>query len=80
MTMPITLTALSNMLPGRSATAFGLSVFALIIGIIPTYLGAKPFLDINWIILTIIFVSASFLLISFNFLSNYFKGNLNIKL
>ena len=80
MTMPITLTALSNMLPGRSATAFGLSVFALIIGVIPSYLGAKPFLDNKWIILTIIFVSAGFLLLSFHFLTNYFKSNLNINL
>jgi FSR family fosmidomycin resistance protein-like MFS transporter len=80
MTMPITLTALSNMLPGRSASAFGLSVFALIVGVIPTYLGAKPFLDNKWIILTIIFLSAGFLSISFCFLYNYFKSNLNIKL
>ena len=80
MTMPITLTALSNMLPGRSATAFGLSVFALIIGVIPSYLGAKLFLDNSWIILTIIIASAGFLLLSFHFLNNYFKSNLNIKL
>ena len=80
MTMPITLTALSNMLPGRSATAFGLSVLALIIGVIPSYSGAKPILDNKWIILTIIFVCAGFLALSFRFLNNYFKGKLNIKL
>lgn len=80
MTMPITLTALSNMLPGRSATAFGLTVLALIIGAIPVYLGAKPFLSTQWIALTIIIISASSLLISFKFLYTYFKGRLKINL
>ena len=80
MTMPITLTALSNMLPGRSATAFGLTVLALIIGVIPTYLGAKSYLNTQWATLLIIILSASFLLISFKFLYNYFKGQLKINL
>ena len=80
MTMPITLTALSNMLPGRSATAFGLTVLALIIGAIPVYLGAKPFLSTQWIALTIIIISASSLLFSFKFLHNYFKDQLKINL
>ncbi|MDD4607169.1 MAG: hypothetical protein PHS07_02420 [Patescibacteria group bacterium] len=80
MTMPITLTALSNMLPGRSATAFGLTVLALIIGVIPTYIGAKPFLNNQWITLAIVAISASSLLISFKFLYNYFKGQLKINL
>lgn len=80
MTMPITLTALSNILPGRSATAFGLSVLALIIGVIPTYIGAKPFLNYQWITLAIIIISASSLLISFKFLYNYFKRQLKINL
>jgi MFS transporter, FSR family, fosmidomycin resistance protein len=80
MTMPITLTALSNMLPGRSASAFGFSVLALIIGVLPSYLGAKPFLNNKWIILSIILISAIFLFISFRFLFNYFKFNLKINL
>ena len=79
-TMPITLTALSNMLPGRTATAFGLTVLALIIGAIPVYLGVKPFLSNQWIVLTIIIISASSLLIGFKFLYNYFKGQLKINL
>jgi len=78
MTMPITLTALSNILPGRSATAFGLTVLALVIGVIPTYFGAKPFLNNQWMTLVIVAISASSLLISFKFLYNYFKGQLKI--
>ncbi len=79
-TMPITLTALSNMFPGRSATAFGLTVLALIIGAIPVYLGAKPFLSNQWVALIIIIISAGSLLISLKFLFNYFKDQLKINL
>jgi FSR family fosmidomycin resistance protein-like MFS transporter len=78
MTMPITVTALSNMLPGRSATAFGLTVLALIIGVLPTYFGAKSFLDNEWVTFSIIIISASSLLISFKFLYTYFKDKLRI--
>ncbi len=80
MTMPITLTMLSNMLPGRSATAFGLTVLALIVGAIPVYMGAKPFFNNQWVALLIIIISAGSLLISFKFLYNYFKGQLKINL
>ena len=79
-TMPITLTALSNMLPGRSATAFGLTALALVVGAIPVYLEAKPFLSASSIALTIIIISASSLFISFKFLYNYFKSQLRINL
>ena len=78
--MPITLTILSNMLPGRSATAFGLTVLALIIGAIPVYLGIKPFFNNHWITFLIIIISASSLLVSFKFLYNYFKNQLKINL
>jgi hypothetical protein len=39
-TMPITLVAISNTLPGRPGFSFGLTTLALIIGVIPTYAGA----------------------------------------
>jgi len=79
-TMPITLTALSNMLPGRPATAFGLTVLALIIGAIPVYLGIKPLFNNHWITFLIIIISASALLFSFKVLYNYFKNQLKINL
>jgi len=79
-TMPITLTALSNMLPGRSATAFGLTVFALILGAIPVYLGVKPFLNNQWITLLLIILSASSLLLGFKFLYPYFKKEKQINI
>jgi len=80
MTMPITLTALFNIMPGKPASAFGLTVLALILGIVPTYFGAQQFLNNQWIILVIIILSACFLLIGFYFLNNYFKNLLKIKL
>jgi len=43
MTMPITLTAISNILPGRAGFAFGLTTLALIIGAIPSFLSNKGF-------------------------------------
>jgi FSR family fosmidomycin resistance protein-like MFS transporter len=78
-TMPITVTALSNMLPGRSATAFGLTVFALLLGILPSYLGLD-FFNEQWVYLLIIILSASSLLVSFKFLYNYFKKEKKINL
>lgn len=80
MTMPITVTALSNILPGRSATVFGLTVLALIIGVLPTYFGAKEFLNNEWVTFVVIIISASSLLISFKFLYTYFKDKLKINL
>lgn len=43
-TMPITVTALSNLMPGKPATAFGLTVAALVLGALPTFLGYKSVL------------------------------------
>lgn len=80
MTMPITLTSISNILPGRPATAFGITVFALVLGALPVYLGTKPFLSFPWIAFLIILISASSLFISFKFLYNYFKKELLINL
>ncbi len=80
MTMPITLVILSNMLPGRSAFAFGLTVLALIIGAIPVYMGVKQFFNNQWISFFIIIISASSLFISFKFTYNHFRNNLKINL
>lgn len=41
MTMPITLVALSNMIPGRPGYAFGLNCLALMIGFLPSLIGVK---------------------------------------
>jgi MFS transporter, FSR family, fosmidomycin resistance protein len=42
-TMPITLTAVSNLLPGRPGFAFGLTCLALLVGAFPVLLGVDVF-------------------------------------
>jgi MFS transporter, FSR family, fosmidomycin resistance protein len=57
-TMPITLVAISNTLPGRPGFSFGLTTLALIIGVLPTYAGAGSFLSQSPSIFAIILSSA----------------------
>lgn len=56
--MPVTLVAISNTLPGRSAFAFGLTCLALIIGISPIIFGLKSTLNNSIIVFIIIFISS----------------------
>ena len=56
-TMPITLVAISNVLPGRPGFAFGLTTLALIIGTMPTYTEFKVFLGTRWFLFAIIIIS-----------------------
>lgn len=57
-TMPITLVALSNILPGRPGFAFGLTCLALIIGALPSFFPIKQVLSNNYFIVSIIIISA----------------------
>lgn len=58
MTMPITLVAISNMLPGRPGFSFGLTTLALILGVIPTYFSLGSFFNQKIFILLVILISA----------------------
>jgi FSR family fosmidomycin resistance protein-like MFS transporter len=57
-TMPITLTALSNTLPGKPGTAFGLTCLALLIGALPFFSELKKSLTNQILVLVIIIFSA----------------------
>jgi len=58
-TMPITLVAISNILPGRPGFAFGITCLALIIGAFPTFdSGVKQLLGGKLFIFIIIIISA----------------------
>jgi len=57
-TMPITLVALSNLLPEKPATAFGLTCMALIIGALPFYSDLSSFLKNKELGVVIILISA----------------------
>ncbi|MFZ5392276.1 MAG: hypothetical protein ACOZAR_03755 [Patescibacteria group bacterium] len=48
-TMPITLTVLANVLPGRPGLAFGLTCLALWLGVIPSILGLDYWLKNGWV-------------------------------
>jgi MFS transporter, FSR family, fosmidomycin resistance protein len=48
MTMPITLAAVANLLPGRPGFAFGLTCLALLLGALPVFYPFKQFLANNW--------------------------------
>jgi FSR family fosmidomycin resistance protein-like MFS transporter len=57
LTMPVTLTAIANMLPGRAGFAFGLTTLALIVGALPAFTGLKPMLGQPWAIMAAIAIS-----------------------
>ena len=59
MTMPVTLVALSNILPGRPAFAFGLTCLALVLGAFPVFTGLKPIFSNSATIFAVIFISAA---------------------
>jgi MFS transporter, FSR family, fosmidomycin resistance protein len=56
MTMPVTLVAVSNLLPGRPGFSFGLTCLALIIGALPTFWDYTTGL-VSWVILMTIIMS-----------------------
>lgn len=57
MTMPITLTAISNTIPGRPGFAFGLTCLALEIGGILTFTSLKNTFSNNYVILAMVLIS-----------------------
>jgi FSR family fosmidomycin resistance protein-like MFS transporter len=63
MTMPITLLATAQSVPGRPAFAFGLTCLALIIGTLSSYFVPKNFLKLP-VTLSIVAISGAFIIIS----------------
>jgi FSR family fosmidomycin resistance protein-like MFS transporter len=72
LTMPVTLTAIANMLPGRAGFAFGLTALALVTGALPASTEIKGIMTNHWIVLVTILVSA---LILYTGLKLYFHYN-----
>jgi FSR family fosmidomycin resistance protein-like MFS transporter len=71
-TMPITLTAVSNMLPGRPGFSFGLTCLALIVGALPTFTTFKTMFANEWVMLALIFASTAALFYGLHFFSREF--------
>ena len=64
LTMPVSLVAISNLLPGRPGFSFGLTTFAMAAGALPTFFKVKTFLSTNLVILFLIIVSTITLFIA----------------
>lgn len=58
LTMPVTLVAISNMLPGRPGFSFGLTTFAVVAGALPTFFQFKPVFSMSPVVLTLVLLSA----------------------
>ncbi len=56
-TMPVTLTMVSNMIPGRPGTAFGLTCLALVLGILPAFTEINSRLNNSIFTITVISIS-----------------------
>ena len=76
-TMPITLVAISNILPGRPGLAFGITCLALIFGAFPAFFPIKMIFANSWIIVSVIIISA---LALFYALRMYYENYLEKKL
>ena len=75
-TMPLTLTAMSNILPNHPAFAFGLTCLALTFGYLPSFLTIKSQLNSPWVIASIIGLAAVALYFAFSlYEKKYLKLN-----
>lgn len=70
MTMPVTLVAVSNVLPGRPAFAFGLTCLALLIGSLPIFAGLRQSFSTPTVILTVLYISATSLFVGLQLLQH----------
>jgi FSR family fosmidomycin resistance protein-like MFS transporter len=66
-TMPVTLTIMSNVLPGRPGTAFGLTCATLVLGTLPAFSTLQPSLNNPVLIDILIVVSALALLLGLRY-------------
>lgn len=69
-TMPVSLVAISNVLPGRAGLSFGISTLALFIGAVPTFTNYLGWFRQEWLVFICIICSAAFLYFG---LSLYFR-------
>jgi MFS transporter, FSR family, fosmidomycin resistance protein len=76
LSMPVTLVAISNVLPGRPGFSFGLTTFAIIAGAFPTFFKTKTFFSETTVILILVAVSSIILFLG---LKQYYKHFKTIK-
>ena len=74
-TMPVTLVAISNVLPGRAGLAFGIASLALFIGAVPGYTNFLGWVKLEWIVFIFIICSAGFLYFGLSYYFHMKKAN-----
>jgi len=70
LTMPVSLVAISNLLPGRPGFSFGLTTFAMVAGALPTFFKAKTFLSASPVTLILTILSAIILFVGLKLYNN----------
>jgi len=70
LTMPVSLVAISNLLPGRPGFSFGLTTFAMLAGALPTFFKAKTFLSASPVTLILTILSAIILFVGLKLYNN----------
>lgn len=73
LSMPVTLVAISNLLPGRPGFSFGLTTFAIVAGALPTFFKTKTFFLGTPVILTLVVVSTIVLFFGLKQYNQYHK-------
>jgi FSR family fosmidomycin resistance protein-like MFS transporter len=71
LTMPVTLVAISNILPGRPGFSFGLTTFALVLGALPTFYSYKHILSGGMISSLLILFSTLVLFVGLKLYNKY---------
>jgi len=74
LSMPVTLICLSELLPGQSGFAFGLTALAIIIGALPAFLPLQALTGAPVFIFVAILVSSAALLIGLRLYQRYFQA------
>ena len=77
LTMPITLTCLARILPGKSGFAFGLTTLALIIGALPTFTQFRTVTSRQPFLLAVILASVGLLYAGLRLYTEHFEDSLS---
>lgn len=74
-TMPVTLVAVSNLLPGRPGFSFGLTTIALLAGALPTFANNNNLLSENYTVLWLTLLSTGILYVGLKLYFFFFSGS-----
>jgi MFS transporter, FSR family, fosmidomycin resistance protein len=73
LSMPVTLVAISNSLPGRPGFSFGLTTCAMVAAALPTFFKTKTFFSETTVMITLVVVSTIVLFIGLKLYNQHYK-------